>query len=250
MTVLKLDFTTDDGFGARARIGMIILESDQTLEVEARLVDIDGVDFYHSRIPNDTEVTPTTLTDMAARLPAAAELLPPGFGFSAIGYGCTSAATLIGSAGVTAAIQQAHPAMATTNPVAAAIAAFDTLGAKRIAIVTPYTLDVTEPVANQFRAAGLEVGAVGSFLESSDLVVARIAPSSVAHGVRTVAAAAGDCDGVFISCTSLRTLSIIPDLETEIGKPVVSSNLALLWHLLRLAGIADQLPHLGQLFGR
>ncbi len=250
MTVIKLDFDVDEGFGARARLGMIILESDQTLEVEARMIDVDGVDFYHSRIPNEMEVTPTTLTDMAARLPAAAGLLPADFGFDAIAYGCTSASTLIGTDGVTNAIRQAHPAMACTNPIAGAIAAFDALGVNRVAIVTPYTLDVTEPVAGQFRNAGLEVGAVGSFLESSDLVVARISPQSIAEGVRTVAEAAGDCDGVFVSCTSLRTLNIIPGLEAEIGKPVVSSNLALLWHLLRLAGVEDPQPHLGRLFSQ
>ncbi len=248
MAVIKLDFTTDEGFGARARLGMIILESDQTLEIEARLIDIEGVDFYHSRIPNEMEVTPTTLTDMAARLPAAAGLLPTDFGFDAIAYGCTSASTLIGTDGVTNAIRQAHPDMACTNPIAAAIAAFNTLGVSRVAIVTPYTLDVTEPVADQFRNADLQVGAVGSFLESSDLVVARISAESIANGIRTVAEAAGDCDGVFVSCTSLRTLDLIPKIEAEIGKPVVSSNLALLWHLLRLSGVDDQLPHLGRLF--
>lgn len=247
MSVIQLDFDTDEGFGARARIGMIILESDQTLEVEARRIDVDGVAFYHSRIPNEMEVTPTTLTDMAARLPVAAGLLPDEFGFDAIGYGCTSASTLIGTDGVTGAIRQAHPDMACSNPIAAAIAAFEALAVGRVAIVTPYTLDVTEPVADQFRQAGLEVGAVGSFLESSDLVVARISPESIASGVTTVAEAAGDCDGVFISCTSLRTLDIIPKLEGEIGKPVVSSNLALLWHLLRLSGVDDRLPHLGRL---
>lgn len=248
MSVIKLDFITDEGFGSRARLGLIVLESDQTLEVEARLINLDGVDFYHSRIPNEMEVTPTTLTDMAARLPTAAGLLPTDFGFDAIGYGCTSAATLIGTEGVTNAIRQAHPGMACTNPIAAAIAGFEALAVKRVAIVTPYTLDVTEPVADVFRHAGLEVGAVGSFLESSDLVVARISADSIAHGIRTVAAAARDCDGVFVSCTSLRTLDLIPAMEAEIGKPIVSSNQALLWHLLRLGGVNEPLAGMGRLF--
>ena len=241
-----LDFTTDEGFGHRARIGLIVLETDHTVEAETRQIDIDGVAWYHSRIPMEPEVTPTTLTDMEARLPVAAGLLPTEFDFDAIGFGCTSAATLIGEDGVTSAIQSAHPEMACTNPISAAVLAFQTLGASRIAVVTPYTADVTAPVAEYFSNAGLDVSAVGSFLESSDHVVAKISPESIAAGVRKIAAA-GECDAVFISCTSLRTFSIIDDLEAEIGMPVVSSNLALTWQLLRLAGINDHLPNLGTL---
>jgi len=247
--LVALPFETDGGFGTRARIGLIVLETDQTIEAEARLLDLPGVDFYHSRIPMESEVTPETLTAMEQRLPVAAGLLPPEFAFDAIGYGCTSAATLIGSDGVTAAIQSAHPGMACSNPIAATIEAFRALGSQRIAIVTPYTADVTQPIVNHFGAAGLQVSAVGSFLESSDLVVARIAEDSIAAGVRTIAGR-GDCDAVFVSCTSLRVMGIVADLEAEIGLPVVSSNIALFWHLLRLAGVDDKLKGFGALLAR
>lgn len=246
---VKLDFSTDEGFGSRARIGLVVLETDHTIEPEVRSLNIDGVAWYHSRIPMEPEVTPTTLTDMEARLPVAAKLLPTEFNFDAIGFGCTSAATLIGEDGVTNAIQSAHPNMACSNPISAAVKAFTALDVERIAVVTPYTADVTAPVAQFFENAGLEVTAVGSFLESSDHVVAKISAESIANGVRQIASA-GDCDGVFISCTSLRTFSFVQALEDEIGKRVVSSNLALSWDLLRLAGIADELSGLGKLFTR
>ncbi len=246
--LIPLDFTTDEGFGPRATIGLIILESDQTLEMEARAIAVDGVSWYHARIPNEMEVTPTTLTDMQARLPATAGLLPHGFGFDAIGYGCTSAATLIGDAGVTAGIQAAHPGMLCTNPISAAVDAFSALGARRIAVITPYTADVTAPIVEHFEKHDLEVAAVGSFLESSDLVVARITEQSIAEAARAMTAQT-ECDAVFISCTSLRTFGVLDKLETELGMPVVSSNLALLWRLLRLAGVPDQLSGYGALFG-
>lgn len=245
--IARLPFDTDDGFGTRARIGLVVLESDQTIEAEARMLAVDGVDFYHSRIPMEDEVTPATLTDMEERLPVAAGLLPPGFGFDAIGYGCTSAATLIGEAGVTRAIQAAHPGMRCSNPISAAIAAFRALGSHRIALVTPYTANVTAPIVDHFIGAGLEVTAVGSFLESSDLVVARICESSIADAVRSLGGR-DEAGAVFVSCTSLRTLRIIDALERELGVPVVSSNLALFWHLLRLAGVPDSLDRFGTLF--
>ncbi len=242
----RLPFQTDEGFGARARIGLIVLESDQTIEAEGRSIQLDGVDVYHARIPNALEVTPETLTDMEARLPAAAALLPAEFEFDAIGYGCTSAATLIGADGVANAIQQAHPGVACSNPITAAVAAFTALGAKRIAVVTPYTADVTAPIVEHFSTAGLEVCSVGSFLEPSDLVVGRISEAAVAAGVRSVVEGS-DCDAAFVSCTSLRAFGIVEQLEHGIDRPVVSSNLALYWHLLRLAGVDDAIEGLGTL---
>ena len=95
------------------------------------MLDLPGVDFYHSRIPNSSEVTSESLTDMARRLPAAAALLPREFDFDVIGYGCTSAATLIGADRVAAAIQSEHPGVACTDPITAAVAALRALDAHR-----------------------------------------------------------------------------------------------------------------------
>ena len=245
--LVQLPFDTDHGFGSRARIGLIVLESDQTIEAEARMLDLPDVDFYHSRIPNSPEVTSQTLTDMEQRLPAAAALLPREFDFDVIGYGCTSAATLIGTDRVTAAIQSEHPGVSCTDPITAAVAALRALDAHRVAVVTPYTADVTAPIARSFADEGLSVTALGSFLESNDLTVARISPQSIADGVRTTTRSA-DCDAVFVSCTSLRLLASVTDLESEVGMPVLSSNTALFWHLLRLADVADEIDGLGRLF--
>ncbi|MDC0246046.1 hypothetical protein OAK27_05235, partial [Acidimicrobiaceae bacterium] len=184
MTLEKIEFDTDEGFGHKARIGLIVLETDQTVEAEMRQIRIPGVDWYHSRIPNDSEVTPSTLTDMKQRLPVAASLLPKEFAFDAIGYCCTSAATLIGEEAVAGAIQDSHPGVACSNPITAAVAAFQALEVSRISVLTPYTAEVTAPIISFFNNSGLEVEKVASFLEPSDYVVARISEDSVAAGVR------------------------------------------------------------------
>jgi maleate isomerase len=41
---------------------------------------------------------------------------------------------------------------------------------------------------------------------------------------------------------------IVSELEASIGKPVISSNFAMAWHALRLAGVEDPEPHRGRLF--
>jgi maleate isomerase len=54
-------------------------------------------------------------------------------------------------------------------------------------------------------------------------------------------------DAVFISCTNLRALNLIAELESKLAKPVISSNQALGWHCLRLAGVKSKLSQYGRL---
>lgn len=59
-----------------------------------------------------------------------------------------------------------------------------------------------------------------------------------------------DChvDAVFISCTGLQAAAVVGEIEAVLGKPVTSSNHALAWHCLRLAGIDDPRHDVGKLF--
>lgn len=244
--LIPLAHDTDDGISPRARLGVVVLQSDLTVEPELASLQIPGVGFYHARIPNDPVVTPETLTAMKDRLPDTAALLPSIFDFGAIAYACTSASTLIGEDVVAEAIHRTHPDVPTTNPVSAAIAAFKSLGSRRVGIVTPYIEEVTLPVIRLFEAAGIEVPAFGSFLVAEDYMVARTTPDAVARGLATVADAA-DCDAFFVSCTSVPLFEHVEAMEADLGRPVVSSNLALGWHLLRLAGVDDHVDGRGTL---
>lgn len=244
---IVLPWQADGGVGTRGRLGLIVLASDLTVETELRQLPLDGVAIHHSRIPNDLHVTPETLTAMRDRLPAAAALLPVEFDFAAIGYGCTSASTLIGEEAISAGIHSAHPHVPVTNPIKAALAGFEALGAKRIGIVTPYSEVVTLPIIERFEATGFEVPAFGSFLIEDDLTVGHLSAQTITDGVLRVGAEA-ECDAFFVSCTSVAMFDAVDELEATVGKPVVSSNLALGWHLLRLAGITDQFDGFGALF--
>ena len=244
----RLPFNTDAGAGERARIGLLVLESDQTMEWEFRdLTHLPGVSVYHARLENAVTVTPDTLAAMAQQLPVAARLLPDYLGLKAIGYGCTSGATIIGEDRVAEIISAVHPGVPSTNPLTAAKAAFAALGVSRLGLLTPYTPDVTAAMQARFDDAGISVRVVGSFYEESDEVVGRVDPASILQGAISVGSAP-DVDGVFISCTSLRAAAVIPEAEAALNKPVTASNHALAWHLLRLAGITDTNPQAGRLF--
>jgi len=243
-----LDFATDNGLGMRARIGLIVLQTDQTIEHEfASIFRSQGIALYHARIPNAMKVTPDTLRQMERDLPRTAALLPPAFGFDSIGYACTSGATMIGEQRVDRIIRQVHAGAKTSNPLTACKAALSALALRRIALVTPYPPEVTRVMQDVLRAAGFEISAVASFNQSDDFTVARITSASILSAVLRIGARE-DCDGVFVSCTSLRALEIIAEAEVRLGKPVVSSNQALAWHLMRLAEHSAAPEGMGRLF--
>jgi maleate isomerase len=211
------------------------------------MADLPGVALYHARLANDAEVTPDTLVQMELELPKAAALLPNYLGLKAIGYGCTSGSTIIGERRVSELIQMNNPTVPTSNPLTAAKAALKRLGIKRLGLVTPYRPDVTELMQARFEEAGIVIQSVGSFYQQDDRVVGRITSDAILEAALTIGR--NDLvDGVFISCTSLRAAGIIQQAEAALGKPVTASNHALAWHLLRLAGIRDEVTGFGRLF--
>ena len=170
----------DDGLASRAAIGLIVLATDQTLEHEfRRLLDLPGVAFYESRILNEAAITPATLKAMEARLTAAAEVILPGLPLDVVAFGCTSAAMVIGEAQVFARIRAARPGMACTTPITAAFAAFAALGARRIALLTPYRADINRFMREYIEARGFAVPVMGSFNEEDDRRAARIDQASI-----------------------------------------------------------------------
>ncbi len=250
MSIETLKFKTDDGLGQRARIGLIVLQSDQTVEHEfAKLVSADGVAIYHARIPNDVNVSPDTLRRMEEELPRTAALLPASFDFDAIGYACTSGATMIGELRVDEMIRHEHKHAKTSNPITACKAALNALDVNRIALVTPYAPEVTIEMQENLKQAGFAINAVASFDESDDFTVARIASTSILEAVLRIGAR-DDCDAVFISCTSLRAVEIINEAEKQLGKPVIASNQVLAWHLMQLAQLDTKTQGVGTLFNR
>jgi maleate isomerase len=243
-----LPFVLDQGIAARAALGLIVLATDQTIEHEfCRLIDLPGVALYQSRILNDAQITPETLKAMEARLVAATEVILPGTPLDVVAFGCTSAAMVIGEERVFELIRRARPRVACTTPITAAFAAFRAFGARRIALLTPYREDINRFMRDYITARGFEVPVMGSFNEEDDRKAARIDADSIRKA--TIELGRSDrVDAVFVSCTSLRLVDAVGAIEDELCKPVTSSNHALAWHCLRLAGVEDCRSGRGQLF--
>ena len=243
-----LPFETSQMIGSRARIGLVVLATDYTIEHEMRiLINLPGVDIYHARIANSPNISPDSLRAMEPLITATAELILPGDTLDVLAYACTSASIVLGTSTVAKNLNAAKPEAKTTNPAFAAFEAFAALGAKRIAVLTPYSKNVNAMVRNSLEDVGFDVPVFGSFNEPHDPTVAAIDSQSLKTGIARITEGQ-DVDAIFISCTSVRIVADVAAIETELDIPVTSSNHALAWHCLRLAGIDDKQPELGRLF--
>src|SRR5262245_65303096 len=127
-----MTFQLDAGIAHRARIGLIVLATDHTIEHEfRRIYRLDGVALYESRIFNDAQVNRETLAAMERDLAAAAGVILPGTKLDVVAYGCTSAAVVIGEEKVFARIREARPGVAWTTPTTAGAAGLKKAGDRR-----------------------------------------------------------------------------------------------------------------------
>ena len=241
--MIPLAFTLEESSPA---IGLIVLQSDETIENEFRTIFSASIPLYHSRIPSAPEVTPKTLVRMEKYLAQTSALFPLGARFGAIGYACTSGARMIGSDNIAASIQQVHPHTPVSDPLEATLVACHSLQVRRLGLITPYIESVSQGIREHFENAGLEIEALGSFGTKEEKVVAKISEASVLKAILEMGNKEA-IDAVFVSCTNLRTLPILSEAEEKIGKPVLSSNQALAWRLLRLAGYTSHLSGFGEL---
>jgi len=239
---MSLPYALAPQIGTDGRIGLIVLQSDETMEHELRqVVPNSDVGAFISRIPSASEVSNDSLAAMETDLPRAADLLPKTVSFDVVGYGCTSASSIIGTERVADLVGSVCETKAVTNPVSGLVAACNTLGVSKLALLTPYTEAVSESLRSALLAKGIETPVFGTFDEPVETKVARIDPSSVRDAAIKLGRDTG-ADAVFMSCTNLRTFSILQDVENAIGKPALSSNQAFFWHMLGLAGTTCARP--------
>lgn len=231
---------------SRVAIGLIALASDTVSEPELyTFLPDEGVGLYTNRIPMPKVVTMDSLRQMESNLSVTVEDLVPDDELDVVAYGCTSGTISIGAEQVAAHIHAVKPEVACTDPITAGMKGLRALGCQRIALLTPYIDEVNAVVEAYITEHGFEIVTKGSFKQVGDPEICRIPPSAIYDAALSFAEA--DIDGVFLSCTGLRTSSILEPLEEALGKPVVSSNQALAWDALRLAGYNEPIEGYGQL---
>jgi maleate isomerase len=237
-------------YGWRARIGISVPCLNTTTEPEFNYlaVNIPGISIHSARmhLGMGDVLTKQHLLDMHA---TAIKKVIPELGHARVNlivYACTSGSFVGGTAWdqeIIDAIQQETGIPATTTSTAV-LQALHTLGSQRIALGTPYNEDITMVGRKFLEDEGFEV--VNSIaLDNLDRILAGDKPSLAYELGRKVDTKEADC--VFISCTQFPTIDVVSELEADLGKPVVTANLASFWYALKLLSINAPLTGYGAL---
>ena len=118
------------------------------------------------------------------------------------------------------------------------------LEVKCVALATPYDERLTLLAKANLEAHGFQVVAydwlrgVRSIFEE---------PPIRAYGIAK-RVDRPEAQAVFISGVGLHTVSVLGALDSDLGKPVISSAGAMMWNALRTAGVSPRLPGYGRLF--
>lgn len=236
-------------FGWRARVGMILPADNAVLEPEAYRLGIPGVAFHTVRLDTwDRDDMPAA----GIRLSAAFGEL----GVDAVGYACAETSFIGGQDANTAictGVERAigRPAVTATGAMVEALAA---MGVGSVAVAAPYPQSSAVALQDYLeRSGGVTVVSVASedfsvrSADEREWFETNLQPPATAYRLARAADTA-DAEAIVIAATNLRSFEVLRHLEMDLGKPVISSNSALLWALLRRCRISEPREDLGQLW--
>lgn len=231
-------------YGWRGRVGML-LPSVGLVEREVEKILPEGVSLHVTRIPM-RRPSHEELAHLSDKVEEAAGLLAHAR-VDVIAFNCTLGSLIKGvgyDQEIIRRIETATGILATTTATAV-LSGLRTLGIKRLVLVTPYIEEMNAIELAFLEAQGFRViGHKGLGLQDPFEQMA-IEPARWYRTVRERADA--QADGYFLSCAGIRAVDIIEALETDLGKPVITSNQALAWHCLRMVGVKEPIPAYGAL---
>lgn len=234
----------DRGRHHRAKLGFILLATEQTIQDEMMQLRPEGVGVHYSRAPIPDRISVDTLSAQLGSLVQAAELLLPDGSLDVVCYACTSGSVVMGDDAIRDALRAGAPASAPTTLIISVVAALHAVHARRIAVATPYVDPINQIQAQYLRAHGFDVVNIEGLGLEKDSEMVRVEPAFLVEFAKAVDRESAEA--LFISCGALRSLEITEYLERELGKPVIVSNQAMMWHCLRLAGVDDVIEGFGQ----
>lgn len=208
----------------------------------------EGVSVHTARMRLKA-VTIDELIEMEKDAVKAAELLATAE-VDILVYGCTTGSLIKGPGydrEIAGKLEKATGIKAITTATAV-LEALEKLGARRVALATPYIEEVNKKEVEFLERHGYKVVDL-KYLGIRDNTEIGKQPPEVAYRLAR-GLDISNADVVFISCTNFRTIEVIDLLEKDLGLPVFSSNTATMWLTLRELGIKDYVKGYGGLLER
>lgn len=224
-----------------ARVGVLVPFTNTNLEPDMAMMRPEGVSMHFARlggydadeIPDETQMSGLGDSDLSEPLRLLAGVKP-----DIVLYGCTSATLTHGAAFDTKLSEdvQARLGVPAVTAAGALVEAIRNLGATKIAFTSPYVAAINDAAVDFLASRGIETvsrhdvpDALGNEGQGA------LTPGDVKALARQ--ADGPDADVIVLSCTDMRAVEAVTELEAELGKPVVSSNLAMMAAVSRRLGL-------------
>lgn len=235
----------------RARIGLLVPFTNSNLEPDMALLCPQGASLHAARlggydedeIPDADQMHGLGASDLDEPLRLLMGVRP-----DVVIYGCTSATLTHGPVfdrDLANRIKQISGA-ATVTAAGSIVHALRHLNIARIGFASPYVPGINDMAVEYLSQMGVDAVARAEIDETLDNQgQGALSPDAVlALGQRADHA---DAEAIVLSCTDMRSVEIIDRLEDKIGKPVITSNQAMMFETLQFLGIDAPMPGFGQL---
>ena len=243
----QVDINPHISKSSNPKIGVIAVSTDFTIEQDfRRICHNQNVDIYVNRIPFENPLNKENYLKMAEHLTDIASNILPGEHIDSIAYGCTSGTVAIGDKRIVDEINKSKKGSYVSTHIKAALKAFTNLKLDKIAVLTPYPKQVNETIFNHLIKNNIEIISFSSFNLEFDNDIANVDPKCLIETIDNIDHK--DADAVFISCTALRAVEVLDQIEKRISKYVISSNQAIIWDCLRSVNINNGISGYGKLF--
>ena len=246
------DIRHQDRLGWRRKFGVVVPSTNTIVEPEFHAMAPPGVTNHTSRflIPNMDLHSDADFEQLVAAIKATLDdaidgLTPTGPDHIIVGI---SAESFWDGADGAAQLQERLKAKAgctLTLGSAAARAALEAVGAKRLGVVTPYWPVADERVRDYFSECGFEIVSLKGLKANSPVNIAEQSEETLRQAMIQVNRP--EVDTIIQVGTNLGMAKLAADAERWLGKPVLAINTALYWHALRQNGINDKIPGWGSL---
>lgn len=236
--------------GWRARLGFLLPPGNPTVEPEMIALMPAGVSLHFHRM-GAGEGVPGALDNQDERTRAMIDSLDASVALLAlvkpdiISIAHTATSYYLGrerEAALLARLGEASGSRVVTA-FGAVAAALERLGVRRIALGAPYSAATTAQGRAHLEAHGFTVtraenlkGVANIYDETAERAY------QLARSVDTA-----EAEAVFLTGTGMPTLPVLDMLEQDLGKPVISSASAMMWHALRRCGVHQPIAGYGRL---
>ena len=235
----------------RARLGVLVPFTNSNLEPDIALLRPDGVSLHFARmggydadeIPDEGQMQSLGNADLEEPLRLLSGVKP-----DVIIYGCTSATLTHGPSfdRDLAARIKTESGAETVTAAGALVHALRHLGVSKIGFASPYVPAINDMAVSFLGDMGFTTVQRSEVIETLDNDgQGALEPEAVLDlGLK---ADDPDAEALVLSCTDMRSVEIIEQLERTVGKPVVTSNQAMVFEALGLLGIKGPRTGFGKL---